>query len=410
MEPLYALLLVAGGVPITILLLSFLAAIYYDVSRTRIPPEFDHPLKLRIIFWLFIMTFIVGKICEFLGICKQVDFIRFVISFIKFKLDPRLFSKDLLFNGVPVRVYQPKAPSPGRRKGLLLFHGGAGQIGSIDLYQDISNKIATAADTVVVSVGYGLSPEHLYPSQYKDCLTATIHFLQNAEVYGVDPSQVVICGDSAGGNFATIVAQKLTERPDLPKLRAQILIYAGVQAMDFNLPSYVQNSAMPLLSQENTVYVVLRYFMKDLSLQDDILNGSHVPDDFRLKYGKRVSVDNLPERFKRQGHGQVPLAPYKPEVYKQVPELLQVTFSSIFAEDHIIKQLPETFIVTCEYDVVRDDNLLYKKRLEDCGVKVSWFHAEQGFHGVLNFTDFSFLSFPAGVEMLDQIVAFVKGL
>nr|XP_056720922.1 arylacetamide deacetylase-like 3 [Euleptes europaea] len=333
-----------------------------------------------------------------------------MISFRNPKLDPSLFAKDLLFDGVPVRVYQPKAPFAGRRKGMLLFHGGAGMAGSIDFYQDVSNKIAKDADIVLVSVGYGLAPEHPYPSQYKQCLTATVHFLKNAEVYGVDPSQVVICGDSAGGNFCTVVAQKLTERPDLPKLRAQLLVYAGVQAMDFNLPSYVQNTGMPFLSQENTVIFGLWFFGQDLSLKDDLLKGSHVPDDFRMKYGKLASADNIPEKFKGQGYRPVPHGPYKPEVYKQLPELLQVTFSSLFAEDHVIEQLPETFIVSCEYDVLRDDSLLYKKRLEDCGVKVSWFHSEQGFHGVINLSDMGLFTFPAGVEILDRIVDFVRGL
>ena len=33
------------------------------------------------------------------------------------------------------------------------------------------------------------------------------------------------------------------------------------------------------------------------------------------------------------------------------------------------------------YDMLRDDALLYKKRLEDQGVPVKWYHVEDGFHG-----------------------------
>ncbi|XP_015276555.1 PREDICTED: arylacetamide deacetylase-like 4, partial [Gekko japonicus] len=238
-----------------------------------------------------------GKICERLGICTQIEFIRFTMNIMKPRLDPSLSAKDLLFDGVPIRVYQPKAPYAGRRKGMVLFHGGAGLVGTIDFYQDNSNRIAKEADVVLVAVSYGLSPEHPYPSQYKQCLAATAHFMRNAEVYGVDPSQIIIFGDSAGGNFTSVVAQQLTKRPDLPKLRAQALIYAGVQAMDFNLPSYVQNATMPLLSQETVIKFILQYFIKDPALKSDILKGSHVPDDFRLKYRKWVSPDNIPEKF-----------------------------------------------------------------------------------------------------------------
>ncbi|XP_034973295.1 arylacetamide deacetylase-like 4 [Zootoca vivipara] len=391
-----------------LLLLSF--TIYYDLSRSEIPSGFDSQLKLRVFHCSFIIVFALGKCLELLGVCRQVAFIRFVVSFRNPRVDPSLSAKDLHFDGVPVRVYQPKAPSAGLRKGFMFFHGGAGMIGSIASYQDVCCKIAKETDSVLVSVGYRLSPEHLPPAQYKDCLAATLHLIQNAASHGVDPSKIIVGGDSAGGNYAAVVAQKLVERSDLPKLRAQVLIYQTSQAMDFNLPSYQQNSSMPPLFQENVVYYVTKYIGKDPSLTGQLLKGSHVPDSMRLKYGKWVSPDNIPERFKGRGYKQVPLAPYEPEVYRQLPETLEADFSCLFADDSVIQKLPETLIVSCEYDVLRDDGLLYKKRLEDHGVKVSWFHVENGFHGVLNLFDAGLFTFPAAVELMDRIVDFVKNL
>uniref|UniRef100_A0A670J8T3 Alpha/beta hydrolase fold-3 domain-containing protein n=1 Tax=Podarcis muralis TaxID=64176 RepID=A0A670J8T3_PODMU len=306
-----------------------------------------------------------GKCLELLGICRQVAVIRFLMNFWNPRVDPSLSAKDLLFDGVPVRVYQPKTPSAGPRKGFMFFHGGAGMIGSIGKRLRLSAR--EHLSRVVVSVGYRLSPEHLPPAQYKDCLAATIHLIQNAASHGVDPSKIIVGGDSAGGNYASVVAQKLVERSDLPKLRAQVQIYGKFQFIDFNLPSYQQNSSM------------------DTSLLGQLLKGSHVPDSMRLKYGKWLSPDNIPERFKARGYKQVPLAPYEPEVYRQLRELLEPDISCLFAEDSVIQKLPETLIVSCEYDVLRDDTLLYKKCLEDNGVKVSWFHAENGFHGMINF-------------------------
>ncbi|XP_033012367.1 arylacetamide deacetylase-like 3 isoform X1 [Lacerta agilis] len=326
------------------------------------------------------------------------------------RVDPSLSAKDLHFDGVPVRVYQPKAPSAAPRKGFVFFHGGAGMLGSIECYQDVCSKIAKETDSVLVSVGYRLSPDYLPPAQYMDCLAATIHFIQNAASHGVDPFKIIVGGDSAGSSYATVVAQKLVERSDLPKLRAQVLIYGATQAMDLNLPSYQQNGSVPILFQETVAYFGLRYIGKDPSLAGQLLKGSHVPDSMRLKYGKWVSPDNIPERFKARGYKQVPLAPYEPEVYRQLSEILAADFSCLFAEDSVIEKLPETLIVSCEYDVLRDDALLYKKRLEDHGVEVSWFHVEKGFHGVLNLFDKGLFTFPAGVELMDRIVEFVKNL
>nr|XP_028596431.1 arylacetamide deacetylase-like 3 [Podarcis muralis] len=407
---LLGLLLGVIGVIGILFLLLFSFAIYYDLSRSKIPSGFDNPLKLRVIHCTAIIAFTAGKCLELLGICRQVAFIRFLQSFWNPRADPSLSAKDLHFDGVPVRVYQPKAPSAGPRKGLMFFHGGAGMVGSIEFYQVVCSKIAKETDSVVVSVGYRLAPEHLPPAQYKDCLAATIHLIQNAASHGVDPSKIIVGGDSAGGNYATVVAQKLVERSDLPKLWAQVLIYGKFQAIDFNLPSYQQNSSMPPLFREDVAYFIMKYIGRDTSLAGQLLKGAHVPDSMRLKYGKLVSLDNLPERFKVRGYKQVPLAPYEPEVYRQLRELLEPDISCLFAEDSVIQKLPETLIVSCEYDVLRDDAQLYKKHLEDNGVKVSWFHVENGFHGVLNLFDAGLFTLPAAVELMDRIVDFVKNL
>lgn len=71
--------------------------------------------------------------------------------------------------------------------------------------------------------------------------------MRNTEHYGVDPARISVCGDSAGGNLAAAVSQTLAGRSDLPKLRAQILIYPYLQALDFNLPSYQQKQEVPVV-------------------------------------------------------------------------------------------------------------------------------------------------------------------
>ncbi|NWT09710.1 ADCL4 protein, partial [Vireo altiloquus] len=158
-------------------------------------------------------------------------------------------------------------------------------------HERICQYIAKESCSLVVSVGYRLAPEHKYPAAYEDCLNATQHFLQHLEHYGVDPARVIVCGDSAGGNLAAAVSQTLAGRSDLPRLRAQILIYPGLQALDFNLPSYQQNRGVPLLFREQAVFYALQYVQGDASNLEEILEGSHIPPDMRLKYRKWVSPD-----------------------------------------------------------------------------------------------------------------------
>lgn len=47
--------------------------------------------------------------------------------------------------------------------------------------------------------------------------------------------------------------------------------------------------------------------------------------------------------------------------------------------------LPRALVVTMEYDVLRDEGIVYSKRLEDAGVETTWKHYSTGFHAILNF-------------------------
>ncbi|NXY47867.1 ADCL4 protein, partial [Ceuthmochares aereus] len=158
-------------------------------------------------------------------------------------------------------------------------------------YERTCRFFARTSNSVVVSVGYRLAPEYPYPTQFEDCLVATIHFMKAAQDYGVDPSRIIVCGDSSGGTLAAAVAQALVNRSDLPKLRAQILIYPFLQAVDFNLPSYQQNKGVPLLLKERTIAFGLKYLNKDLSAIKAVSKGCHVPEYLQRKYQKWVSAD-----------------------------------------------------------------------------------------------------------------------
>uniref|UniRef100_A0A803TXH4 Alpha/beta hydrolase fold-3 domain-containing protein n=1 Tax=Anolis carolinensis TaxID=28377 RepID=A0A803TXH4_ANOCA len=114
---------------------------------------------------------------------------------------------DLVLDGVPVRMYQPRRPFGGKRRGILYFHGGIGQFGSVAAYDRLCRRIAKDSDSIVISVEYRLAPENPYPTQFLDCLKATVHFLKNVEDYGVDPASVIISGDSIGGTLASAVCQ-----------------------------------------------------------------------------------------------------------------------------------------------------------------------------------------------------------
>ncbi|XP_054857513.1 arylacetamide deacetylase-like 4 [Eublepharis macularius] len=407
---LYALLLLVVAAFIGAVILVVVGSIYFDATNSEIPPGVEQPAKLRIIHAFLIGSAVVGRILENLHICSQLQFIRYLRSGPKLGKDTKLFIKDTKFKHVPVRIYQPKAPSAGRRKGVVFFHGGGWMFGSIRSYDKMCRYISKESEAVVVSVEYRLAPEYKYPAQLNDCLAATTHFLQNANDYGVDETHIIVAGDSAGGSLAAGVCQTLVGRRGLAKVYAQILIYPGLQAIDFNLPSYQQNQAVPVLYREKAAFYFLHYLNGEASLLEEVLQGSHVPVDQKLHYRKWLSADNIPKEFKARGYKPSVPVSCAEEVYGEVKCVCGPEISPLLAEDTVVRQLPQTYILTCEYDVLRDDGLLYKKRLEDNGVPVTWYHVINGFHGIINFFDKGWLTFPSGKKGLDNIVRFIQSL
>ncbi|KAL8198548.1 UNVERIFIED_CONTAM: hypothetical protein K2H54_015643 [Gekko kuhli] len=323
--------------------------------------------------------------------------------------DPKLTIKDVAIKGVPVRIYRPKAPQSLRR-GIIHIHGGAGVIGSVDSYEDVSRCFANETDSVVFAVEYSLSPEHSYPLQFQQCLDVTVHLLEHAEDYEVDPARVIVCGDSFGGLLAAVTCQALGQRRDLPKLRAQVLLYAVLQIVKFNLPSYLQNGTTPPLFKRQVLRFGLQILKREISGVDLLLEGGHVPENMKMKHKKWLSVDNIPKEFRKREAKVVAPAPPFQDIYELFELVVSPKLSPLVAGDEVIRQLPETFILTSQYDVLRDDGILYKERLEENSVPVSWCHLVDGFHGALLFANNAFLHFPCSKTGMDHVVNFIRGL
>jgi acetyl esterase/lipase len=93
----------------------------------------------------------------------------------------------------------------------LYFPGGAWVMRTPHAHRRIVAKIADAANADVFLVFYRLAPEHPFPAGLDDCIEAYEKLLAD----GIDPSRIIIAGDSAGGNLtlATLLALKDQEQP-----------------------------------------------------------------------------------------------------------------------------------------------------------------------------------------------------
>ncbi|XP_070812289.1 arylacetamide deacetylase-like 4 [Pituophis catenifer annectens] len=393
---------------ISILFLILGWILYYDYTKIHILPGISQGNKLRLIYLFICILLRLGLILEKLGIFRELAVYKFVVDGI-FPAGPcDLSIKETLFDSVPVRVYRSKTSNPESRRGLVWIHGGGGMSGSLKSHERLCPFFAQESATVVVSIGYPLAPEHPYPAQRRSCYTAVLYFLKHVKDFGVDPQRIVLGGDSSGGNIVAAISQQLVFGKDLPRVRAHVLLYPFLQGVDFNLPSHQQNQSVPLLLKRDAITFGKFYLTGKTSDSDGVMANAHVPEHLRAKYQKWISAEHIPEEFKLRGY--VPFVPgrFSEDLFKECEGVFEPEFSPLLTEDAVLKQYPETFLLTCEYDIFRDDGLLYKKRLEDNGVPVTWHHLEDGFHGITLLIGFGPMEFPGTRRGLKSVIQFLE--
>jgi monoterpene epsilon-lactone hydrolase len=94
---------------------------------------------------------------------------------------------------------------------ILYFHGGVYVIGSAETSVPLVADLARRTNAKVISVDYRLAPENPYPAAVEDARAAYEGLLSQ----GVDPSNIAISGESAGGGLTAAALLALRDA-DMP--------------------------------------------------------------------------------------------------------------------------------------------------------------------------------------------------
>jgi acetyl esterase/lipase len=89
-------------------------------------------------------------------------------------------------------------PNSATDQVLYFLHGGGFSAGSCVTHREMAARLCLASGLRVLLFDYRLAPEHPFPAAVEDAGEAYQWLLEN----GIQPEQIVIGGDSAGGGLA----------------------------------------------------------------------------------------------------------------------------------------------------------------------------------------------------------------
>lgn len=98
-------------------------------------------------------------------------------------------------------------PNAAEDKVILYIHGGGFIMGSPNSHRILTVAIGLETNIRILSIDYRLAPEYPFPASVEDCVTAYKWLLSK----GFKSTNIIIMGDSAGGNLTLVTLLKLKE-------------------------------------------------------------------------------------------------------------------------------------------------------------------------------------------------------
>lgn len=143
------------------------------------------------------------------------------------QFDPSLRRTSLAATGLAGEWIDTSDCCPDRI--ILYLHGGAFMFRWPGIYTAMVTRWCTRLKARILMIDYRLAPEHPFPAAADDCHAAYQWLLGQ----GHNPSNIIVAGDSAGGNLALVTLQRIHDAGE-PMPACAVLLSAGV---DFTLSS-----------------------------------------------------------------------------------------------------------------------------------------------------------------------------
>jgi acetyl esterase/lipase len=225
-------------------------------------------------------------------------------------------------DGPPVRLrlYEPRA-SGTLLPALLWFHGGAFAYGFPEIDDDLCVRLAVDSGFLIVAPDYRLSPEYQFPVGFNDCYESVLWVAKYSDFLGINRDFLTVGGSSAGGALAAGVCQRARDENG-PVIKQQIL-------------------ACPVIDDRLTTRSMHEFQTAP------IFN----PNEARLMWDRYL------------GKNREDPPPY-----------------AVPGRHQDLSNLPPAYIMTADFDPLRDEGIDYALRLLAAGNAVELHHLPETFH------------------------------
>uniref|UniRef100_A0AC35TR68 Abhydrolase_3 domain-containing protein n=1 Tax=Rhabditophanes sp. KR3021 TaxID=114890 RepID=A0AC35TR68_9BILA len=372
--------------------------IFYHLFVKPIPRDCANKYVIRFVgliikSYLFVIKYTLSKCINHRILC-QLDraFFHYLAFFKPFFMPKWVKIQTVKIENVPCRLYEPQGNHRKSNACLLYMHGGAFSMMSPKHFDEHMFPFLEEIGCSILSIDYRLSPEYMFPCGFNDCWSvATKLHETDYSRFNIDPSQIILLGDSAGGNFAAGLTQK-ARREGKQLFAAQILIYPSVACADTSSPCFQECEQTyfdsMLLQPRMISRMMLEYVgIKAQDGSEEIFSGNKlITPEFRASNVWKVNLDHalLPEEFLKTIYYKKPHIIYsntiESEAYCEM--LKNPDFSPLLAPETAVKNLPPALVISCQYDLLRDEVILYAKKLARNGTSTTWHHYKTAFHGI----------------------------
>ena len=231
---------------------------------------------------------------------------------------------------VNMYVFRPSNYKEGETTPLIYFiHGGGYHFGNVCMDEAKIQGVAEGGSATVIAPDYTLTldPSYKYPMELEQVYAGLLYAYEHAEEFNVDPDNIVIEGESAGGGLAARLALYNRDKGKVP-LKGQVLIYP---MLDYRTGG------------ENDIY------------KNEYTGG--------CVWSKENNVFGWGKLIEGQD--------------KELSAEEMIYFSPAVATVEQLKGLPETFMIVGSLDLFCDEDISYAQKLMEAGVFIE-FYMEPG--------------------------------